>query len=373
MSWSYLSPVEIVMRRGAVMDLGALLAARGYERGVLVADPFFLNTGLIEGIIEGSNGRLTQVYTGVTPNPRTTEADACAKFLREANADFVVALGGGSAIDCAKAACAVAKTSESICAFHTGGKALPGDALPLIAIPTTAGTGSEVTSVAVLTDDEKGVKAPLGHPSLYPKIALIDPVLTLSLPARVTASCALDALSHALEGFWSRGHQPICDACALHAARLIFDTLPDALQNLSDIDAREKLAEASVIAGLAFALPKTAACHAISFPLTNVYGLPHGEACAFTLDSLCEINAEAEGGRVGDFAKQLGFEGAKAMGKRIFELKKMGGMRVTLKEAGIMDEDLPELARLSHHPNLLNNPVPLDDDRLIALFRSKEA
>jgi alcohol dehydrogenase len=372
MNWTYVQPVEIRMRSGALRALGDILKERGYDRGVLVCDPFFAKSGLAEAVIGYADGRIAGVYSDVTPNPRVREVDECARALRDADAQFAVALGGGSAMDCAKAACAIARTGQSAAIFHTGGVKLPGDAIPLIAVPTTAGTGSEVTMVAVLTDDVKNVKAPLGHPSLFPKLALIDPELTLSLPPKATASTALDALSHALEGFWSRGHQPICDALALHAARKVFEALPKVLADGGDLAAREALCEASVIAGLAFALPKTAASHAISFPLTNVYGLPHGEACAFTLDSLCGINAEAEGGRLNDFARNLGFDEAHAMGARIAALKKLSGMRSTLKDAGIPVSALPELVRLSHHPNLDNNPVPLSDEDLMRLFLSKE-
>lgn len=371
MEWTYTQPVEIVFKTGGMDEIGALCARHGYQKGVLVCDSFFAQNSLAEKVMAAAGGRVTAVYCDITPNPRTTEVDACAALLRQQNADFAVALGGGSAMDCAKAACALATCPEPAAAYHTGGAPLPGTALPLIAIPTTAGTGSEVTSVAVLTDEEKGIKAPMGHPSLFPKIALIDSALTRSMPPQVTASSGLDALSHALEGFWSLHHQPICDAVALHAARLVFEWLPRAYENGDDIAAREKMCEASVMAGLAFALPKTAAAHAISFPLTNVYGLPHGEACAFTLDSLCAINAKAEDGRLDKFAQQLGFANAAAMGGRIAQMKREMGMRCTLAEAGIGFNDLPELARLSQHPNLGNNPVPLNEAALTALFTGK--
>ncbi len=371
MNWTYTQPVEIIFKTGGLDELDALCAARGYRTGLLVCDPFFVGSGLAERTLAASGGRLITVYSGVTPNPRTTEVDACAALLRESGADFAVALGGGSAIDCAKAACAVAGAAVPVTAYHTGGVALPSNGLPLIAIPTTAGTGSEVTGVAVLTDPDKRVKAPLGHPNLFPKIALIDPALTVSLPPLVTASSGLDALSHALEGFWSRGHQPVCDAVALAAARLVFEWLPRAYENGADILAREKMCEASILAGLTFALPKTAAAHAISYPLTNVYGIPHGEACAFTLDALCGINADAENGRLHEFARQLGFADAAAMGTRIAEMKKSMGMRCTLEAAGIPQSALTELAQLSKHPNLDNNPVALDEAALVQLFLTK--
>ena len=369
MNWNYRQPVEILFETGGMEQLAALLRMRGYRRGILVCDPFFVGSGLAAQIQERADGRLVGVYSDVTPNPRIREVDACAALLRESGADFAVAVGGGSSIDCAKAACAVAAAQLPAAAYHTGGQALPSSPLPLIAAPTTAGTGSEVTSVAVLTDDEKGVKAPLGGPMLFPKLALVDPNLTRSLPPRATASCGLDALSHALEAFWSRGHQPVCDALAHYAARLVFDWLPAAVENGDDMQARAKMCEASVIAGLSFALPKTAAAHAISFPLTNVWGIPHGEACAFTLGALCRVNAGAEKGRLDRFARELGFPDAAAMGDRIDAMKRDFGLRRTLDEAGIKLADLERLAQLSEHPNLHNNPVELDQNALVALFR----
>ena len=371
MNWQYMQPVEIIFGCGKTAELGEICSRRGYEKGVLVCDPFFAQNGLSEKLISDSGNRISAVFSDVTANPRAIEADACAALMRETGADFAIALGGGSAIDCAKAACMLATGSLPASAHHTGGIPIPGKSLPLIAVPTTAGTGSEATGVAVLTDEEKGVKAPIGHPCLFPKIALIDPELTVSMPPFVTAVSGLDALSHALEGFWSRGHQPICDAVALEAARTIFAHLPSAFSDGANLEAREKMCEASFMAGLAFALPKTAAAHAISFPLTNVYGLPHGEACAFTLDSLCVINAEAENGRLNNFAKKLGFGNAAEMGARISQMKREMGLRCTLADAGIPLDALSELAHLSKHPNLDNNPVALDEKALIALFAGK--
>lgn len=368
MKWNYVQPVEIIFETGVVKRLAEILTGRGLNHGVLVCDPFFAQSGLAEEIRGLAGGRIAAVYSAVTPNPRVEEADACARLMRDVGADFAVALGGGSPMDCAKAACAVALSGEPIAEYHTGGKKLGGRALPLIAIPTTAGTGSEVTCVAVLSDPEKGIKAPIADPSLYAKLALIDPELTLSVPPRVTAATGLDVLSHALEAFWSRGHQPVCDALALHAAALVFENLETVFRDGPDIRARENMCEASVIAGLAFTLPKTAASHACSFPLTTLYGLPHGEACAFTLDLLCSVNAEAENGRLHGFARKLGFADAHQMGAQITRLKKLTGMRITLADAGIDEADLPALAGKCHHPNLFNNPVRLSDEMLIDMF-----
>ncbi|MEL7604355.1 MAG: iron-containing alcohol dehydrogenase, partial [Bacillota bacterium] len=160
MDWTYLQPVEIIFKTGGIDELDAICASRAYHAGVLVCDPFFVKSGLAQKTLEAAGGRLKAMFSEVTPNPRTAEANACAELLRSSGADFAVALGGGSAIDCAKIACALATCPEKAEAYHTGGQTLPGTALPLIAIPTTAGTGSEVTGVSVLTDPDKGVKAP---------------------------------------------------------------------------------------------------------------------------------------------------------------------------------------------------------------------
>jgi alcohol dehydrogenase len=368
MKWFYTQPVDICFETGSVKKLAELIASKGWKKGVLVCDPFFAKSGFSHEIEKYAKGAIVEVYSDITPNPHVEEVDACAELMRKTCADFAVSLGGGSSLDCAKAACAIARTGKSVTAYHSGGEKLPDSGIPLIAVPTTAGTGSEVTCVSVLSDAKRGVKTPISSTVLYPTIAVVDPELTLSVPQKVTASTGLDVLSHALEGFWSKNHQPVCDALALHAARLVFDNLMTAYEDGANLTARENMCEASVIAGLAFTLPKTAASHACSFPLTSIYGIPHGEACAFTLDVLCRINAGAENGRLNGFAKQLGFKDASEMGERILEIKKVTGMRCTLEEAGIRTDDLPALAIKCRHPNMLNNPVEMKDDDVINMF-----
>jgi len=368
LDWIYEQPVKIIFRTGGAGNIESLLKTEGWRRAVLICDPFFANNGLTKKIYESSGGRIVQVFSDVNQNPRVEDVNKCADIMRNCNADCAIALGGGSSIDCAKAACAIALTNDRIEQYHTGGKALTDNVLPLMAIPTTAGTGSEVTCVSVLTDPAKGIKSPIADSKLYAKVALIDPELTYSVPRQVTASTGFDAISHALEGFWSKNHQPICDALAVYAAKLGFKYLEAAYNDGNDIIAREKMCEASLIAGLAFTLPKTAAAHACSFPLTNIYSIPHGEACAFTLDLLCEINAEAEGGRLNDFAREIGFENAVAMAKKIREMKKAMGMKFTLKDAGIKKEELDSLAEKCKHPNILNNPVYMGTEEIKKMF-----
>jgi len=368
MEWTYSQPVKLIFGTGTVKSLAKIVMELGLKNGLLVSDPIFIKNGLAAKVVDYSQGILVAVFSDITPNTTVSNVDDCAKIIRENNIEFVAALGGGSSLDCAKAACSVGKTPYSVVEFHSGKRQLGKECIPLIAIPTTSGTGSEVTPVAVLSDPERGVKAPLVSDNFYPICAIIDPALTLTVPSAITASTGMDVLSHALEGFWSKNHQPICDAMALHAARLVFEYLLPAYLDGENLVAKEKMSEASVIAGLAFGLPKTAGSHACSFPLTSIYHIAHGESCAFTLDAFTKINAEAEGGRLHNFAKMLGFKDAIGMADRIHEMKKAMGMKTTLMDACIPEEKLNELASLSQHPNMLNNPVPMDFASILGMY-----
>ncbi len=247
---------------------------------------------------------------------------------------------------------------------------LPETHLPLIAVPTTAGTGSEITSVAVLSDHEKGLKQPLASPAFYPSVAIVDPELTWSVPPHVTACTGMDVLCHAVEAYWSRFHQPVCDALAVSAAKTVFENLRTAVARPDDALAREKMAEASVIAGLAFTIPKTTSAHACSYPLTNRLGIAHGEACALTIDHFWEINAaEDEDGRLQQFAQKMGCADTKEMAGKIRSLKAEIGMMPDLKQYHLSDEQFEQLVQESKHPNLRNNPVEITEEMLRALYR----
>ncbi len=370
MMWEYLQPVVIRFGEGVSGKIRQVAEDLGCSKGLLVSDPFFMKSGLAEKIVETSEGVLTGIYSQISPNPEVVEVDACAEQIRESQIDFLVALGGGSALDCAKAAGSICFTEDSIRKYHGTGENMPQKHLPLIAIPTTAGTGSEVTCVAVLSDKELGKKGPIVSNGFYPSIALIDPELTYTLPPYMTASTGIDVLCHALEGFWSKGHQPVCDALALHACKIVFRYLKTVYNNPQDKEARAKMAEASVIAGLAFTLPKTTSSHACSFPLTNLLHIPHGEACGLTLDYFARINADAQNGRVHEFAKELGFKDMYDMADAIHQLKTDIGLRTNLKEFNLTDEQVADLVRISRHPNLYNNPIDITDEMLNEMYQS---
>ncbi|MCL2420443.1 MAG: iron-containing alcohol dehydrogenase family protein [Defluviitaleaceae bacterium] len=366
-TWNYTQPVEIIFKLGITKEIDGFLKQRSLTHGILVCDDFFAKSNLAKEIMD-STQRLSALYSDIQPNPTVENVQNCANTIISAKAKFALVLGGGSAIDCAKLACAIALSSQQAAKILSGEAKLEGTALPLIVLPTTAGTGSEVTPVSVVNDTVTGKKTSVVDRCLFPSTAVIDPELTISMPLDVTAATGMDALAHALEGFWSKNHQPICDTLALEAARKVFAALPAVYKAGNDIKARTTMCEASLLAGMAFALPRTAGSHSCSYPLTTQYGMPHGEACAFTLAAFTRINADAEDGRLHDFANKFGFENAFAMADRIDEMKKEMGLKCTLAQAGILKEDIPMLAQLSQNPNLANNPVEMDLDKLMEMY-----
>lgn len=369
MLWDYQQPVAIRFGNGRVREIKDVAAEMGLtEGGLLVSERLFAKNGTAERIVKDSEGAISEIFSEFSPNPDVTEVDKAAALIREKNLKFVVAMGGGSAMDLAKSAASIALTDDSIADYHGTGKAMPREHLPIIAVPTTAGTGSEVTCVSVLTNRALGKKAPIVSDGFFPSVAIIDPELTYSVPPHVTASTGMDVLSQAIEGYWSKGHQPICDACAIHAAPLVFKYLPIAVAEPDNAEARQKMCEASVIAGLAFTLPKTTSSHACSFPLTNIHGIAHGEACGLTLDWFARINADAQHGRVQEFARAIGFEDVGAMADAIHELKVKVGLRTGLKDLNLTAEQIDDLVRISRHPNLYNNPVEITDEMLRDMY-----
>lgn len=369
MLWDYQQPVAIRFGNGRVREIKDVAAEMGLtEGGLLVSERLFAQNGTAEKIVKDSEGAITEIFSDFSPNPDVTEVDKAAALIREKNLKFVVAMGGGSAMDLAKSAASIALTNDSITEYHGTGKPMPQEHLPIIAVPTTAGTGSEVTCVSVLTNRALGKKAPIVSDGFFPSVAIIDPELTYSVPPHVTASTGMDVLSQAIEGYWSKGHQPICDACAIHAAPLVFKYLPIAVAEPDNVEARQKMCEASVIAGLAFTLPKTTSSHACSFPLTNIHGIPHGEACGLTLDWFARINKDAQHDRVQEFAKAIGFADVDAMADAIHDLKVKIGLRTGLKDLNLSAEQIADLVRISRHPNLYNNPVEITDEMLQDMY-----
>ena len=373
MNWEFNLPVKLVFGSGKRKDIKIYIDEIGGKNGILVCSKSFAKNGLADEFVKMSKGLIKGIFSDVRPNPTTENVDNCVKLMRELGADFAVALGGGSPMDCCKAASAIAKGDDVIRSYHTGGKAInPDETIPMIAVTTTSGTASEITNISVLTDVELNLKNPMNDPAMYPKIAIIDPELTLSVPPQITASTGLDVLAHAVESYWSTINQPICTACSIYSARLVFHWLEKAYNNPNDLEAREKMAEASIVAGVAFSHPRTTGSHACSFPLTNIYGMPHGEACAFTLDYFIKFNADNadSDGRITALARDCGFSTPYEMADEIMEMKKRMGMRTKLSEIDCTtDEQIKELTEKSMSMLMTRNPISLTENDIYDMYQ----
>jgi len=367
----YVQPVPIDFGAGKLNTLPDILKDSNLKNGILISAPSMVRNGIAQKIIDQSEGRITTLFSDIQPNPTVHNTDACADMIREHQCEFAIALGGGSIIDCAKVACFVAKTPYPTADFFSRKRPINKPGIPLIAIPTTSGTASEITTVSVLTDTENDIKAPIGSDYFYPTYALVDPELTVTCPPSVTATSGIDVLAHSLEAYYGKKHQPLTDLAAERAASLVFEYLLTAYHEPDNLEARAKMSEASVTAGMAFNLTQTAAAHACSYPLTQDFDIPHGEACAFTLPSFWKLNSQSgpEAERLHAFSQRLGFKDAEELADRIDEMKKEMGLRTTLEEVGVKTEDdLDHLVANSFAPNMMNNPVTITKESLKALY-----
>jgi phosphonate metabolism-associated iron-containing alcohol dehydrogenase len=285
MTWRYHNPVHVVFGAGTLAELPSLL---GDRKATLVTFPEAAEVGLLDRLRAVLGARLAQVIDRTEPNPDVASlAPLYRDFWRARDAgDVLVAVGGGSVIDTAKTlmvGTADASFEALVALLATGKPFVPHRVKPLIAIPTTAGTGSEVTPWATVWDRGASRKYSLHLPQTWPEAAVVDPALTLSLPARPTLAAGLDALSHALESIWNVNSNPVSDTHAVAAARTVLATLPELMHDLSNPLLRARQALAAMQAGLAFSNTKTALAHSISYDMTLHHGLPHGLACSFTL------------------------------------------------------------------------------------------
>ena len=306
--WRYHNPVEMHFGSGIIDNLPDFVSGKA----VLLTTPGTTRRGISQKISKLLDSSLVVLFDKVAPNPTFETITAAYRELKQVEYDLIIAVGGGSTIDTAKAVAAIrASGSENWIDEHLKHNT-PIPALfhpqPVIAIPTTAGTGSEVTMWATVWDMNEKKKYSISHPSLYPEQAILDPELTLTLPEKETVYSGLDALSHAMESIWNKNCNPVSDTFALKAISLVHDYLPELKNDLTNLDLRSHLLRASLFAGLAFSNTKTALAHSISYPLTAHLGIPHGLACALPLPHLLKYNGNKFAERVKIMADALRVE-----------------------------------------------------------------
>ena len=286
-------PTKIEYGPGCLKTLPAHLTKLGGKKPIIITDKGIVGAGLLKKVtaLLDASGFSYIVYDGTEPNPKDTNVRDGAAMAREFGADCLIALGGGSSIDCAKSVgVLMAHNADDIKKYE--GKTAATEPLPLfITIPTTSGTGSELTFSSVITDTKSKYKMTVKSPYTAAALAICDPELTLSVPASVTASTGVDALTHAIEAYTATCNEPISDAVALHAVRLIFDSLRDAFNNGSDLEARSKMLMGSMLAGIAFSHSDVASVHCVAESLGGLYDLPHGTCNAIFLPYVMEYSS----------------------------------------------------------------------------------
>ena len=301
--WTFYNPVRVRFGEGVLSQIGELVDDRPY---ILVTHP---DAPMIpwRTKIEQHAGRALAVVDEIEPNPSLTMLkQICERLAGEGHRpELIVALGGGSVIDSGKFLAAGHCAYDPVHAYLGDDKPFTRPSLPLIAIPTTSGTGSDLTKWATIWDPEHGQKLSLNRDDLYAEATLVDPMLTVSLPWSMTVASGLDALSHALESLWNVNANPVSRTHAVQAARDIMSGLPRLKNNLADAAARKLMALGATRAGFAFSNTQTALAHNISYPLTLDHGLTHGIACSFCLPEVMRmvlgVNAECDAALVGIF------------------------------------------------------------------------
>ncbi|TML45133.1 MAG: iron-containing alcohol dehydrogenase [Actinobacteria bacterium] len=369
-------PTRLVHGPGAVGSLSQALQDFGVSRPLVVTDSGIVAAGLLDRLLEHVGEHF--VFDEVRPNPDIALVDRGVGVFRDSGCDGLVALGGGSSIDTAKSIGVVAEHGGSILDYEYGRTPLARRIPPLAAVPTTAGTGSEVTLWAVITDHDRGVKFNVGGtPLIGPHVALIDPELMLGLPPAVTAATGMDALSHAIECYTCDYHQPFTDAVALYAMELVGRWLRRAVEDGSNLEARTHMAHAATFGGMAYGTESAGAAHAMSQSAGGVHDCPHGALTARVLGPVCEYNAPADPERYARIARALGaddgrdtLELALAGVEEVYRLTEDVGIP-TMEALGFSEDEIPPLAKIAYEdPQTIGNPREVSQADYEEIYRN---
>ena len=368
---TYQSPTRLVQRLGAIRELGNEASLLGIRRPLLVTDPGVKGAGLLDAALAALRGSDVEpvVFDKVKANPGVELVDAGAAEYRAQGCDGLVAIGGGSSMDTAKGIGVVAAHKGSIVDYEWGHSPISSRIPPMIAVPTTAGTGSEVTLWAVITDPKRKIKFNVGGtPNIASWVALIDPELTVKLPPVVTAGTGMDALAHAVECFTMTYHQPFTDAVALLAMEYVSRNLRAAFAQAQNLEARYHMSAAAMLAGLAYGTDSAGAAHAMSQTAGGVHDAPHGALTARLLGPVMEYNYAGEPERFARMAVAFGLD---VRGKSVYAAAEMAVEYVHqltvdveipgMQELGFSEDEIPMLAdKAFADPQTIGNPRDVD-------------
>lgn len=380
MSSTFFIPAVNIMGIGCLDEAMVAIGKYGFRKALIVTDTGLAKAG-VAGMIAGRLAQLdieSVIFDGAKPNPSIANVELGLGLLKESRCDFVVSLGGGSPHDCAKGI-ALCATNGGQIRDYEGVDQSSQPQLPLIAINTTAGTASEMTRFCIITDESRHVKMAIVDRNVTPLLSVNDPALMVAMPKSLTAATGMDALTHAIEAYVSTDANPITDACALKAVTLISNNLRLAVRDGSDLAARENMAYAQFLAGMAFNNASLGFVHAMAHQLGGFYDLPHGVCNAVLLPHVQSFNALVCADRLTDVAHAMGAdirgfspeEGAQAAIAAIRTLARDVEIPAGLRDLGAKLSDIPILATNALRDACgLTNPRPADQRQIEEIFRS---
>lgn len=373
-SFVFRLPQEIYFGPGEGKRVGELLKRFGKRPLVVVGRRFAQESGILDEVLRSLAASSCEalVFSGVPPEPTLEVVDEGVKMAREAHCDSVVALGGGSVLDCGKAIAGVVPNGESVVPYFEGSPLLR-PALPWVAMPTTAGTGSEMTNNAVLTDASRKLKKSLRSPFLVARIALIDPTYTYLLPPYQTAASGVDALVQAIEAYTSPFANPITDVLAREAIGLLWEYLPLAVQDGSNPLFRKQVAKGSMLSAMAFANASSGPCHGLAHMVGPEFDIPHGEACGILLPPVIRFNGAVLEDRYRDIARWVGLgeerNAPEVLASAFSEFVSRVGLRTRLRDFGVPKEALRGIVREDRiGRSILENQRPMRVEDLVTLL-----
>jgi alcohol dehydrogenase class IV len=380
-TYQFKAPSVIANGPGAAKEVGNFAKGLG-KKALLVTDTHLEKAGLLKELKKSLEmaGIPFAVYDKVVMEPTQDYTEEGLKAFKEAGADFLIAVGGGSPMDTAKAIGALATNGGKISDFM-GANKIPKPAAPLIAIPTTAGTGSEVTPFTIITDTVKDVKMLIASPNILPRVALVDPLMTLQMPQNITAATGLDALTHAIEAYVSVKAQPLTDTLALQAIRMIAANIRQAWSNGDHLEARTNMLIGSLHAGLAFANSSVALVHGMARPIGAYFHVAHGVSNAALLPTVIEFSILGNPKKYADVAEAMGeiteglslldaaYLAAEATRRLNDDLKvpTLSGLGVEEKKFNAVVKQMAADAIASGSPG--NNPRKATQDEIVELYK----
>ena len=374
--FSFVLPTKIVFGIDSLQHLGEELHLLGGKHPLIVTDAGIVYAGILQKVLDALPENFTfSIFDGVEANPKDTDVEAGASMYRNHTCDCLLAIGGGSPIDCAKAiGVLIANEASDIRAFegkNADSKPIP----PLLCIPTTSGTGSELTFSSVITDTSRQFKMTIKNAYTAPRVAICDPVLTMTVPAHITAATGMDALTHAIEAYVATCSEPISDAVALYAIELINANLVDAFTDGNNLHARSRMLMGSMLAGIAFSHSDVASVHCIAEALGGLYDLAHGVCNAVILPHMMEYNLDYSKGRFARIAAAMGApstlsvdEAALFAVARTKELAQLVQLPA-FADLGVKPEDFPRIASASAaNISTQSNPRPMNETDYLAVL-----